>query len=75
MHAVIFLGFMTLLVRKIQLLAIGYDEAFVYPGLAGGLFATFKDGVEIAVLCAVGYALWRRLAQKPRGSSATAKRS
>ena len=65
MHAVIFLGFMTLLVRKIQLLAIGYDEAFVYPGLAGGLFATFKDAVEIAVLCAVGYALWRRLVQKP----------
>jgi len=65
MHAVIFLGFVTLLVRKIQLLAIGYDETFVYPALAGGLFATFKDAVEIAVLCAVGYALWRRLVQKP----------
>ena len=43
----------------------GYDDTFVYPGLAGGLFATFKDCVEIAVLCAVGYALWRRLVQKP----------
>jgi len=66
MHAVIFLGFMTLLVRKVQLLAIGYDEGFVYPGLAGGWFATFKDFVELAVLAAVGYALWRRLVQKPR---------
>ena len=65
MHTVIFVGFMTLLARKVQLLAVGYDETFVYPGLAGGMFATFKDGVEIAVLCAVGYALWRRLVRKP----------
>jgi Fe-S oxidoreductase len=65
MHAVIFLGFMTLLARKVQLLAVGYDESFVYPGLAGGLFASFKDFVEIAVLCAVAYALWRRLVLKP----------
>ena len=65
MHAVIFLGFMTLLARKVQLLVIGYNEGFVYPGLAGGMFASFKDLVELAVLIAVGYALWRRLAQKP----------
>ena len=44
---------------------IGYDENFVYPGLAGGLFASGKDIVELAVLAAVGYALWRRLVQKP----------
>jgi Fe-S oxidoreductase len=65
MHTVIFLGFMTLLARKVQLLGVGYDETFVYPGLAGGVFASFKDAVEIAVLCAVGYALWRRLVLKP----------
>ena len=65
MHAVIFLGFTTLLVRKVQLLLIGYDQGFVYPGLAGGLFAAFKDGIELAVLAAVGYALWRRLVDKP----------
>ena len=65
MHAVIFLGFMTLLVRKVQLLIIGYDENFVYAGLAGKAFAGFKDVIEIAVLAAVGYALWRRLVQKP----------
>jgi Fe-S oxidoreductase len=65
MHAVIFLGFTTLLVRKVQLLLIGYDEGFVYPGFAGGLFAAFKDCIELAVLAAVGYALWRRLVRKP----------
>jgi Fe-S oxidoreductase len=66
MHAVIFLGFMSLLVRKVQLLVIGYDESFVYPGLAGGVFASVKDLIELAVLSAVGYALWRRVVQKPR---------
>ena len=65
MHAVIFLGFTTLLVRKMQLLVIGYDEGFVYPGLAGSLFAAFKDCIELAVLVAVGYALWRRLVRTP----------
>ncbi|MET0345342.1 MAG: (Fe-S)-binding protein [Casimicrobiaceae bacterium] len=65
MHAVIFLGFMSLLLRKLQLIAIGYDESTTFPGLAGGLFAGFKDGVEIAVLAACGYALYRRLVQRP----------
>jgi Fe-S oxidoreductase len=65
MHAVIFLGFTTLLVRKLQLLVIGYDEGFAYPGLIGGIFAAFKDAIELAVLAAVGYALWRRLGTKP----------
>jgi Fe-S oxidoreductase len=66
MHAVIFLGFMSLLVRKLQLIAIGYDEAVALPGLAGGLFATFKDAIELAVLAACGYALYRRFVLKPR---------
>jgi Fe-S oxidoreductase len=65
MHAVIFVGFLTLLARKVQLLAIGYDETFVYPGLPGGVFASFKDLIEIAVLGAVGYAFRRRLFRKP----------
>ena len=65
MHAAIFLGFVTLLARKVELLFIGYDARFVYPGLAGGAFAALKDGVELAVLVAVGYALWRRLGRKP----------
>jgi Fe-S oxidoreductase len=66
MHAVIFLGFVSLLLRKIQLLWIGFDETAVYPGLAGGIFAAFKDVIELAVLAACGYALYRRLVQKPR---------
>ena len=65
MHAVIFLGFVSLLLRKLQLIAIGYDESTTFPGLTGGPFAAFKDGVEIAVLAACGYALYRRLVQKP----------
>jgi len=66
MHAVIFLGFMTLLVRKVQLLVIGYSPTFVYPGLPGGLYASLKDLVEVAVTVAVLYAFWRRFVLKPR---------
>ena len=66
MHAAIFAGFMILLARKLQLIAIGYDEGATYPGLAGHLFAALKDFVELAVLVACGYALYRRLVQKPK---------
>jgi len=66
MHAVIFLGFMTLLVRKVQLLVIGYSPTFVYPGAVGGLYAALKDLVEVAVTVAVLYAFWRRFVLKPR---------
>jgi Fe-S oxidoreductase len=66
MHAVIFLGFMALLARKLQLIAIGYHEPFVYPGLAGGLFAALKDLVELAVLGALAYAFWRRYVLRPQ---------
>ena len=65
MHAVIFAGFLALLARKLQLIVIGYDEAFVYPGALGAAFVFGKDLVEVAVLVAVGYALFRRLVQKP----------
>ncbi len=65
MHCVIFTGFMLLLARKVQLIVIGYVPDFVYPGLPGGLFASAKDLVELAVLAAVIYAFHRRLVQKP----------
>ena len=65
MHTVLFLGFVALLARKIQLIAIGYDERFVYPGWAGGAFATLKDAVELAVLAAVAYGFYRRSARRP----------
>ena len=65
MHAVIFVGFMSLLLRKLQLIAIGYDEGFVFHGTFAGPFAAFKDGIEVAVTLAVLYGLWRRLVLRP----------
>src|SRR5512143_1124355 len=55
MHAAIFLGFLALLARKLQLIVIGYHEPFVYPGIVGGMFAAGKDVVEIVVLAALAY--------------------
>ncbi|MBL8343381.1 MAG: (Fe-S)-binding protein [Rubrivivax sp.] len=66
MHAVIFLGFMALLLRKLQLIVIGYHEPFTFPGLAGGAFAALKDAVELAVLAALAYAFLRRYVLRPR---------
>ncbi len=66
MHFVIFYGFTTLLFRKIQLLVIAYNETFVYPGLVGGLYASFKDFIELAVICAVLYSFYRRFVLKPK---------
>jgi Fe-S oxidoreductase len=65
MHAAIFLGFLALLARKLQLFAIGYDETVTFPGVAGAAFAAFKDGVEAMVLAACAYAFYRRLVVKP----------
>jgi len=65
MHAVIFGGFLALLARKVQLIVIGYDPTFVYPGAFGAAFTLGKDLVEVAVLAAVAYAFFRRLVQKP----------
>ena len=65
MHAAIFLGFLGLLLRKIQLIVIGYYEPFSYPGLMGGWFAAAKDVIELAVLAALAYAFWRRYVLRP----------
>ncbi|MEO8281402.1 MAG: hypothetical protein ABI564_17015, partial [Ideonella sp.] len=65
MHAVIFVGFVSLLLRKLQLIAIGYAEAASFPTVFGGPFAAFKDGVELAVTAAVLYALYRRFVVRP----------
>ncbi|MDE2370017.1 MAG: (Fe-S)-binding protein [Burkholderiales bacterium] len=65
MHAVIFLGFCSLLLRKLQLIAIGYVETAAFPPAFGGPFAAFKDGVELAVVAAVLYAFWRRFVLRP----------
>ncbi len=65
MHAAIFLGFVTLLVRKLELIAIGYDAGFAIPGLLGFVVAHGKELVEVLVLAAVGYAFYRRLVLQP----------
>ena len=66
MHAVLFLGFISLLLRKLQLIAIGYRETAAYPAAFGGPFALVKDVVELAVVAAVLYALYRRFVSHPR---------
>ena len=65
MHAVIFIGFLSLLLRKLQLIAIGYDPFFTFPDAFGGPFAAYKDFVELAVTLAVLYGFWRRFVTRP----------
>jgi Fe-S oxidoreductase len=65
MHAAIFAGFMGLLVRKIQLIVIGYHEPFTYAGAFGAAFAAGKDVIEILLLVALAYAFWRRYVRPP----------
>jgi Fe-S oxidoreductase len=65
MHAVIFLGFMSLLLRKLQLIAIGYSEFATFPEVLGP-FAGIKDLVELGVIAAVLYAFYRRFVSKPK---------
>jgi Fe-S oxidoreductase len=66
MHTMIFLGFMSLLVRKVQLIVIGFDEQYAFSGPLGDFFTLWKDLVEVGVLLAVGYAFYRRLLLKPQ---------
>jgi Fe-S oxidoreductase len=65
MHAVLFLGFLSLLLRKLQLIAIGYRESASFPDAFGGPFAAFKDAIELAVVAAVAYAFYRRFVLRP----------
>ncbi|MBK6349260.1 MAG: (Fe-S)-binding protein [Proteobacteria bacterium] len=65
MHTIIFLGFASLLVRKLQLVVIGFDAEFALTGPLGDAFTVGKDLVEVGVLLAVGYAFYRRLLLKP----------
>ncbi len=66
MHAAIFVGFITLLVRKLHLIVIGYAPLATIPGTFGAGYTAWKDFVELAVLVAVGYGFWRRFVIKPR---------
>jgi Fe-S oxidoreductase len=65
MHAAIFFGFLSLLVRKLHLIVIGYAPLATIPGRFGGVYTAFKDFIELAVLAAVAYGLWRRFVRRP----------
>ena len=65
MHAVIFLGFMSLLLRKVQLIAIGYHERLrLSRTRSAGAFAAFKDASRSPCSCG-RYALYRRFVANP----------
>ena len=66
MHAAIFFGFLTLLVRKLHLIVIGYDPFATIPGAFGAAYTAFKDFIELVVLAAVFYGFWRRFVLRPR---------
>jgi Fe-S oxidoreductase len=65
MHWLIFAGFMSLLLRKVQLILIGFDAGFAFPEAFGGPFAAFKDAVEAVVTVAALAGLWRRFVHRP----------
>ena len=66
MHTAIFLGFMTLLVRKLQLIAIGYYEPARCPG-PGRRALRRAEGRDRARRAArLRLRAYRRLVQKPR---------
>ena len=65
MHAAIFFGFLTLLIRKLHLIVIGYDPLATIPGAFGAAYTAFKDFTELAVLVAVAYGYWRRFVLRP----------
>ncbi len=69
MHALIFWGFLILLVRAGQFFLIGFfPRAALSPALGGvyGAYSLARDGVVALVLLAVAYALVRRLLLRPR---------
>jgi Fe-S oxidoreductase len=68
MHAVIFAGFLVVSVRTVTLLGQGFDLDFKLPlldGPLGLLYVLFKDTFAVLVLCALVFALYRRLVVKP----------
>ena len=65
MHAVLFLGFMSLPLRKLQLIAIGYSESASFPAALGPFAAPAKDAIELAVVAAVLHAFYRRFVLRP----------
>src|SRR3954451_7497590 len=60
MHALIFWGFVVLLLQVVTLFGEAFDEDWRLPGL-GAWFTTVADVVAVLVIVAVVYMLYRRL--------------
>ena len=68
MHALIFSGFLVVSIRTVTLIGRGFDAGFNLPLLGGplGLFySLLKDTFSVLVICALVFALYRRLVVKP----------
>jgi Fe-S oxidoreductase len=66
MHALIFWGFLVLLIQVVQLFGRTFDADWSIPvfgegQVLGGAFAVARDAVEVVVAVGVGYMLYRRL--------------
>jgi Fe-S oxidoreductase len=66
MHAAIFWGFMILVLTVVTLFGRAYDEHFYLPllgpgELLGGPYTLIRDLIQVTVVVAVLYALYRRL--------------
>ena len=66
MHALIFWGFLILLVRSLTLIVMGYVEHFHIPTFIGAGYNVTKDITEAVVLLMIGYAVYRRLVIRPK---------
>lgn len=72
MHALIFWGFVVLMIQVVQLFGRAWDADWVIPGfgpdqLFGPPFLVTRDALELVVIVGVGYMLYRRLiAHTPR---------
>jgi Fe-S oxidoreductase len=66
MHALIFWGFLILLIRSLCLVIVGYVEHFHVPGPIGNGYTFAKDLTEAVVLLMIGYAVFRRLVIRPK---------
>ncbi len=69
MHALIFWGFITVSIRTLMLFGMGFDQNFVFPflgGFLGVLYGITYNTLEILVVLAVSYGLYRRFVVKPK---------
>lgn len=69
MHTAIFAGFLVVSLRTVTLIGRGFAADFNLPffgGPLGQVYALAKDTFALIILCALAYALFRRLITKPQ---------